>query len=112
MVNVMEKAEALASAIEKSTEYTEYIDLLKKLQAEPELYAHLNEYRKKSFDIQVSSDVDSSQKLENLQVEFSDLLSDGKISRFLGAEQAFCKMMRQINERIMESIEEMDVSFL
>lgn len=112
MVNVMEKAQALASAIEESTEYTEYIGLLKKVQTEPEVYARLNEYRRKSFEIQVSSDVDSTQQLENLQIEFSELLADGKISRLLSAEQVFCKMMRQINEKIMGSIEEMDISFL
>ena len=32
MVNVMENAQALASAIEESTEYEEYIGLLQKVQ--------------------------------------------------------------------------------
>lgn len=112
MINVMEKAEALSAAIEESAEYREYIALLKKLQKEPELYSRLNEYRRRSFEIQMSSDVDAIQQLENLQMEFAELLTDGKISRLLSAEQVFCKMMRQINEKIMGSIEEMDVSFL
>lgn len=112
MINVMEKAESLAVAIGESAEYTEYIVLLKKVQEEPELYSRLNEYRRRCFDIQMSSDVDATQQLEHLQMEFSELLSNGKISRVLNAEQVFCKMMRQINEKIMGSIEEMDISFL
>lgn len=112
MINVMEKAKELSSAITESAEYREYITLLKKIQEEADLYSRLNEYRKRSFYIQISNDTDAIRHLEELQVEFSELLSDGKISRFLSAEQAFCKMMRQINARIMGSIEEMDISFL
>ncbi len=112
MSNVLEKAGVLADAIADSAEYMEYISLLKKLQEDPDLYARFNEYRKRSFEIQVSSDVDAAQQLENLQKEFTDLLSDGQISRTLSAEQEFCKMMRKVNAKIMGSIEEMDVSFL
>ena len=112
MSDVLEKAEALADAIAKSAEYAEYISMLKEIQREPELYARFNEYRKRSFEIQVSSDIGAAQQLESLQMEFADLLSDGKISRALSAEQVFCKMMRKVNAKIMGSIEEMDVSFL
>jgi cell fate (sporulation/competence/biofilm development) regulator YlbF (YheA/YmcA/DUF963 family) len=112
MINVLEQAEHLADAIQKSGEYTEYISLLKKLQEEPDLYARLNDYRKRSFEVQMSSDSDAVKQLENLQVEFAELLADARVSRFLSAEQAFCKMMRQVNEKIMGSIEQMDVSFL
>lgn len=112
MINVIEKADILASAIADSGEYKEYISLLKNIQTEPDLYARFNEYRKKSFEIQVSSDVDAVNQLENLRGEFSELLANSKVSRVLSAEQVFCKMMRQINAKIMESIDEMDVSFL
>lgn len=112
MVNVVEKADALASAIAESKEYKEYINLLKHIQGEPDLYSRFNEYRRRSFEIQVSSDVDAVNQLENLRAEFSEFLTNSKVSRVLSAEQVFCKMMRQVNAKIMESIEEMDVSFL
>ncbi len=112
MGNVVEKADALASAIAESKEYKDYISLLKIIQGEPDLYSHFNEYRRRSFEIQVSSDVNAVNQLENLRLEFSELLTNSKVSRVLSAEQIFCKMMRQVNAKIMESIEEMDVSFL
>jgi len=112
MTEIMEKAEALQNAIRESTEYTEYINMQGALQKEPDLYERLNEYRRRSFEIQLSDDVDAHTKLEKLHGEFSDFLADGKVSRFIRAEQAFCKLMRQVNEKILGGIQEMDISFL
>jgi len=112
MANVIEKAEELASAIQKSVEYTDYIRLQKEVQNDKELYEKLGEYRRRCFEVQFSDDVDATSKMENIRNEYSEILLNGRVGRFMNAEQAFCKLMREVNTKIMESIDQMDVSFI
>lgn len=111
MKTVIEQTEVLVESIQESDEYSEYKRLLKTVMQDENLYEKVNEFRRRNFVVQVEKSSDVLEEIDKLQKEYADLLNNLLIKEFLAAEQIMCKMMRQINNRVLESLE-MDISFL
>ncbi len=99
--------EALQAYIDKileSKEYQEYAlqrDLLKK---EPLLRKQIDEFRTRNFEMQMRGDM-VFEHIAAFEREYEDFRENPKVSDFLEAELAFCRMMQRNNAVIMDAID-------
>jgi cell fate (sporulation/competence/biofilm development) regulator YlbF (YheA/YmcA/DUF963 family) len=106
MSDVWQCANELADAVLQSDEYKTYVEAKEALKGNVELCIKLNEYRERNFKLQNSVDnIDLFEELDVLEMEFSDLLRNAKVSAFLSAELRVCRMTQEINATIAKSID-------
>ena len=102
----------LIESIKKSEEYNHYMDCLERLKSNPELYAQVCDYRRRNFELQNSEDNRNLyDQVMRFRAENSALRRNAQVNEFLQAELGFCRMMRDINNRLMSGIE-FDIEFL
>lgn len=111
MNNVEYSTKNLIKAIRTSNEYNHYHRLLEKIKQDKNLYNAMNEFRKRSFMLQMCNDDTYLDEINKLRNEFKDTLNNNLVSEFLIAEQRLNKMTRQINASIIDCIN-IDVDFL
>ena len=100
----MERAlEAYIQAILHSPEYKAYAEVRDKVKLYPDLKIQIDEFRTKNFEMQRSGDV-AFEKLEELERKYEEFRDIPLVSEFLEAELAFCRMMQQNNNCIMNAI--------
>ena len=100
----MERAlDAYILEILHSPEYWAYAKARDRVKQYPELKARIDEYRRKNFEVQRCEEA-ALEKLEAFEREYGDFVDDPLVSEFLDAELAFCRMMQQNGNRIMEAI--------
>ena len=104
MYEIKEDTESLIEAIKKSSVYREYDKQRKKINKDPELKRRINEYRVEVFRLQNSNE-DVSRQMEELVDRNADFLEDSTVSAFLDADSSLCKMLQQITDRIIKSID-------
>ena len=100
----MERAlDAYIQEILSSPEYKEYARMRDKVKLYPDLKAQIDEFRTRNFELQISKDA-AFEKLEELEREYDDFRDIPMVAEFLAAELAFCRMMQQNNNIIMNAI--------
>ena len=103
---------ALGQAILESEEYRSYKEALAEIRKRPDLMRELDEYRKKSFTIQNSSEVDNMfDATLNLNREYDTLVNTGEVSRFLMCELMLSMLIQDICKSILEPLD-FDIDFL
>ena len=111
MNNVEFNTKNLIRAIRTSNEYNHYHRLLDKIKQDRDLYASMNEYRKRSFMLQMGNDETYLDDIAKLRGEFKYVVNNSIVSEFLIAEQRLNKMTRQINASVIDCIN-LDADFL
>lgn len=111
MNDVEYQTKNLVSAIKGNNVYHQYQRLLKKLQQQPEVYEKMNEFRRRSFELQCREGDSPLEEINNLQVEYKEILSNTVVEEFLVAEQRLCGMIRNINTSVAEAVD-LDIDFL
>ena len=94
---------AYIQEILNSPEYKEYAEIRDKVKLYPDLKAQIDEFRTRNFEIQRSNDA-AFEKLEVFEREYGEFRDIPMVSEFLEAELAFCRMMQQNNNVIMNAI--------
>lgn len=108
---IMEKTEELLELICNSEDYIRYQNNYQKLKASADLYERVNEFRRKNIILQLAPDGESYDKMQELYVEYKDILMDPLVTRFMMTEQSFCKLMRKVQDRITDGID-LDISYM
>jgi cell fate (sporulation/competence/biofilm development) regulator YlbF (YheA/YmcA/DUF963 family) len=111
MNRIEEHTSNLIEAVKESNEYLQYRNLLAQVMEDINLYNEINEFRKKSISIQLHADRNLLDISNELYSEYSRLLGDPLVADFLSSEQAYCRMLREMNDRIMDSLD-LDIDFL
>ena len=111
MNNVEYNTKNLIRAIRTSNEYNHYHRVLEKVKQDEELYAGMNEYRKRCFMLQMADNDSYLDDIARLRQEFGHILENNIVSEFLIAEQRLNKMTRQVNASILDCIN-LDIDFL
>lgn len=104
---VTKAAENFVQEIMKTEIYKEYDFQKRRLKEQPELFEKVREFRQKNFAIQ-TADAQGDElldKLESVEREVEKLREDPVVDRFLSAELAFCRMMQEVNVRIMAELD-------
>lgn len=96
--DVMAAARQLAGIIRETDIYQEYLRCREILKKQPELYAQVNEYRRKNFDIQNESEgSELFDRMEAFEREYREFREDPLVDDFLRAELALCRMLQEMN---------------
>ncbi|MDE7283081.1 MAG: YlbF family regulator [Lachnospiraceae bacterium] len=104
---VIKATENFVQEIMKTDIYNEYDFQKRKLKEQPELFEKVREFRQKNFAMQ-TADAQSDElldKLEAVEREAEKLRENPLVDNFLSAELAFCRMMQEVNVRIMAGLD-------
>ena len=107
MTEIDEEVNHLIDAVKSSNTYKLYDKQRKRLKADPELKAAVDQYRKENFELQQSiseMDPSSEAKMEEFADKYSDFLEDSRVSDFLDAENNLCRMMQELTDRVVDSL--------
>ena len=104
-MNEVEKAtEALADALLNSEIYLEYKSKLDQVKQYPDLKRQIDEFRMRNFELQQSPDY-AFDKMEQFQREYQTFRENPLVSDFLAAELAFCRMVQDVEKRLVDKID-------
>lgn len=104
MSNVDVALNELIQAIKTSEQYTEYKKQLTLVKEEPDLKEQIDAFRQQNFDLQNSQDCDFN-KIDEFEKKYKDFREKPLVSDFLAAELAFCRLMQEVDERIVEAVD-------
>lgn len=104
MSRLEEAVAELQRAIVESDCYQEYRRQLEQVKEYPELKAKIDDFRKKNYELQQQSDY-AFDKLEQFEREYKGFREDPLVSGFLAAELALCRMMQEIDLKLVDGIE-------
>lgn len=104
MNRVDEAADALAAALLSSEVYLEYKKKLDEVKKFPQLKERIDEYRRKNYELQCSPDY-AFDKMEEFEREYRRFREDSLVADFLAAELALCRLIQNINGRLVEDID-------
>jgi len=103
---VLAGIDTLVNVIKNTNEYKEYQFQKEKVKRIPELKARIDEFRKKNYQLQNSSQSDNlMEEVERFQRENENFLENPLVADFLQAELAFCRLMQNTNVLITEAID-------
>lgn len=91
------------TAILATDVYANYRQELEKVKREPGLKEQIDDYRKRNFEFQSSTDNDFN-KLDRFEKEYENFRANPLVSDFLAAELDLCRMMQRINTRIVAGL--------
>ena len=104
MNQVQEVTKKLILAIEESPEYIRYQKAKTELNKYPILKAKADEFRKCNYEIQ-NSHRDIFEEADKLQQEYAEVLDNSFVREYLTAENAFCRVLQQINWQLIETLD-------
>lgn len=97
--------DSLVQAIRTSEEYADYQQMKIRLHEQPDLERRVNEFRKKNFDMQNDSNIDLYEEVDNFEGANRELRSNQLVVEYLSAELAFCRVVQNINWKIIEGLD-------
>lgn len=99
-------AKEYASKIQKTETYRKYCYERDRIKQYPDLYAEVNEYRRKTFELQNYTDQDQLfDALDAYEKEYEKFRENPIVEGFLQAELAYCRMMQELNILIMNHLD-------
>ena len=106
MYQVDECIGLLVDALKESPEYQKYRETYAKIHMDPEKERQVNEFRKRSYLLQVNKEQgDLFTEMDSLYQESAPLRAQPDVSEYLAAELALCRIVQHINYRLMQEID-------
>ena len=84
--------------------YQEYKSKLDQVKQYPDLKRQIDEFRMRNYELQQSPDY-AFDKMEQFQREYQTFRDDPLVSDFLAAELAFCRMVQDVENRLVGRID-------
>lgn len=105
-MEVQEALEQLARAIRESEVYREYRRQSERVDHAGDMRERIDEYRAKTFDLQNSSaEEDLLDRMDAYEREYEKFREDPMVEEYLCAELAFCRMMQEIDAKLVEMVD-------
>lgn len=102
--SVQDAVEEAVQAIKRSKVYEEYKKQLARVKQEPGLKEQIDEYRVKNFEMQTGGDY-ALEQLEEFERQYETFRSNPVVEDFLAAELSFCRMMQEMQEKVVREVE-------
>lgn len=103
---IIKAAREFADKIMTSDTYKEYLCQREKIKKEPELYARVNEFRQRNFELQNEMDGEELlERLEEFEREYEVFRENPLVDNFLNAELAFCRMMQEVYVLLADEVD-------
>lgn len=104
MNQVQKITEALLIAIEESEEYQRYQKAKQEIAQYPVLKEQADEFRRRNYEFQCGG-ADHFEEGDRLAAEFSHVMEHPAVWEYLEAENAFCRVIREIDRKIFDRID-------
>ncbi len=102
---ISEYTDKFIEQLKTSDEYKEYNNQLEVIKHFPDLMSQINQYRQENFIIQNQYESDELyDKMEEFSNKYEYLMENPRAYDFIHAEAAFCKMMQEVNIRMIEGL--------
>lgn len=112
MEEILEETEILTKILKETESYQRYKKNLAALKEQPEVYQKLNIFRRENIALQLMDHAEEYyEKTEELQMQYKDILMESVVMDFLTAEQAVCKMIRKVYDKISVEMQ-LDISYM
>ena len=102
--SVEQSLDNLIDTIKNDDVYLEYKKQLDLLRQDPELKRQVDDFRKRNYDMQMGGDLDFA-KLESFREDYREFRTNPLVDSFLAAELDFCRMMQNINFKIIDAVD-------
>ena len=102
---IRRSVDELLRSLRSSSEYRAFEIARRRLDADPGKRKRAVEFRRKNFLLQNSEDGAHAEAQEKMFLEREELHRDPEIGAYLDAELAVCRLLRQINIRLMDSVD-------
>lgn len=93
-----------AERLKMTREYKLYESSREKIKDYPEFQKQIEEFRNKKYMLQKSEE-DLFDKMDAFEKEFEELYANPVVAAYLEAEEAVCRMIREIYAQIASAIE-------
>ena len=103
MKNIDNAVGQLIEAITESEVYREYLVQLERIKEQPGLKMQIDDFRTRNYELQTGGEADFD-KIKQFESENEDFRENPYVSDFLAAELAFCRMMQDINIRVVGAV--------
>ena len=105
MIEIDDEVTHLIEAVKQSRTYREYDKQRNLVNEDAELKESIDRYRVENFQLQnAPDDGNIKYRLEEFADKYADFLEDPRVSAFLDAENNLCKMMQELTDRVVESL--------
>lgn len=104
MNEVEEASDRLVKAVLNCDVYLEYRKQLEKVKAFPDLKEQIDEFRRRNYELQRQPDY-AFDKLEQFEQEYRAFRENPLVSDFLAAELAFCRLMQELGEKLINAVD-------
>lgn len=99
MDNLNQATDIFIEAILASDVYQIYRQELDRVKRVPGLKEQIDEFRRRSFELQLSADIDFG-KLDRFEKQYENFRYEPLVADFLAAELDLCRAIQHINMRI------------
>lgn len=106
MDEIKRRTQALLEAISQSRAYADYQKAREELALSPELRRTVNEFRKRSYELQNCGDGSRVyEEVERLERDFYIVRKNSCASRYLQSELELCRMLQTINLELAGAVD-------
>lgn len=105
MREIANEVEQLIEAVKQSKTYQEYDKQKNLINEDAELRGRIDRYREEVFQIQNSKDANAKDRMNEFAERNAEFLDDIRVSAFLDAENNLCRMLQELTDRVIESLD-------
>lgn len=102
---IKKSAKEYAEKIKDTDIYRKYYYERERIKKQPDLYAKVNEYRARTYELTNYTEGDLFERMDAYEKEYEKFRENPIVEGFLQAELEFCRMMQELNELIMEHLD-------
>lgn len=104
MTQFDKELDAFIEAVKNSEVYQEYERQKERIKAYPDLKARIDEFRERNYRLQNSENTATLfEEIDSFTLEYEQFREIPMVHDFLEKELAYCRMIQQINEKLLKA---------
>lgn len=104
MTQYDQELEIFIKAVKNTDAFIEYEKQKERIKAYPDLKARLDEFRERNYRLQTSENTNELfEELDKFTIEYEAFREIPMVHDFLQKELAYCRMIQQINDRLLKA---------
>lgn len=103
----LEKAtDKYIAAMQETEAYCKYCEIKEIVKKDEALWKQLQEYRRRRYEFQMMTNPEELfDRADAFEREYVEWKKDSRVTAFLDAELAFCRMIQEANMRVVEAMQ-------
>lgn len=105
MDTIEKKVEELVEVLKESNEYQNFQDARKQVDLVPGLEEKIRKFCWENYELQSSDEANLYERIEEFEAQYAELRRNPVVEKYLEQELRMCRILQEINARIMDVIE-------